>query len=83
MSLIRKNCIFAAENEQRTSILIMNPKDNSQINKEAYEKIMKDFSPSQYINTKWKNQNGFFKQYSVYDDNCVTVSGTINSIKAL
>lgn len=50
---------------------------------ESYEKLMKDFSPSDCVNTEWEMQNGFYKQYSVYDDTCVSVSGTINSLKAL
>lgn len=61
----------------------MDSKDNSQNNQEAYEKMMKDYTPSQYVNTEWEMQNGFYKQYSLYDDNCVSVSGTVNSIKAL
>ena len=61
----------------------MDSKDDSQNNKKAYEKIMKGYSPSPYINTEWDMQNGFYKQYSLYDENCVSVSGTINSIKAL
>lgn len=58
-------------------------KEKSQTIQEKYEELMKDFHPSQYVNTKWEMQNGFYKQYSVYDDNCVSVTGTINSIKAL
>jgi len=61
----------------------MDSKDNSQNNQEAYEKMMKDYTPSQYVNTEWEMHNGFYKQYSLYDDNCVSVSGTVNSIKAL
>lgn len=61
----------------------MDSKDNSQNNQKAYEKMMKDYTPSQYVNTEWEMQNGFYKQYSLYDDNCVSVSGTANSIKAL
>ncbi len=63
--------------------ILMDSKDNSQNNQEAYEKMMKDYTPSQYVNTEWEMQNGFYKQYSLYDDNCVSVSGTVNSIKAL
>lgn len=62
---------------------IMDAKDKSQSNQEAYEKMMKDYSPSPYVNTEWKMQNGIYKQYSVYDENCVSVTGTVNSIKAL
>lgn len=61
----------------------MDSKDNSQNNQDAYEKMMKDYTPSQYVNTEWEMQNGIYKQYSLYDDNCVSVSGTVNSIKAL
>lgn len=61
----------------------MDPKESLQNTQEAYEKLMKDYTPSPYINTEWEMQNGFYKQYSVYDENCVSVTGTINSIKAL
>lgn len=63
--------------------MAMDFKDNSRNNKEAYKRIMKGFCPSQYVNPEWEMQNGIYKQYSLYDDNCVSVSGTINSIKAL
>ena len=61
----------------------MDSRDNSQNNQETYGKMMKDYTPSQYVNTEWEMQNGFYKQYSLYDDNCVSVSGTITTIKAL
>ena len=62
---------------------VMDSKDKSQNNQEAYEKMMKDYSPSPYVNTEWEMQNGIYKQYSVYDENSVSVTGTANSIKAL
>ena len=64
-------------------MLFMDSNDKSQKNQEAYEKTMKNYSPSPYVNTEWEMQNGIYKQYSVYDENCVSVTGTINSIKAL
>lgn len=61
----------------------MDPKESLRNTQESYEKLMKNYTPSPYINTEWEMQNGFYKQYSVYDENCVSVTGTINSIKAL
>lgn len=46
----------------------MDSKDNSQNNQDAYEKMMKDYTPSQYVNTEWEMQNGIYKQYSLYDE---------------
>ena len=59
------------------------PKENTRNIREVYENLMQDFNPSQYVNTTWEMQNGFYKQYSVFDENCEGISGTINSIKAL
>lgn len=70
-------------NNNRMNLLIMDTKGNSKNIQEAYEKLTKEYTPSQYVNTEWEMQNGFYKQYSVYDEDCVCVSGTVNSIKAL
>jgi len=61
----------------------MDPKKNNQNVKEAYDHIMKDYAPSPYVNTEWEMQNGFYKQYSILDENSVCVTGTVQSIKAL
>ncbi len=63
--------------------VFMDPKESLQNTQEAYEKLTKDYTPSQYINTEWEMQNGFYKQYSVFDENCTGVSGTVSATKVL
>ena len=62
----------------------MNTKESSsKSTREVYDNLMNGYTPSPYVNTEWKQQNGFYQQYSVYDENCTSVSGTVNTIKAL
>ena len=82
MSIVCKK-IVSLQRKFNDKTNVMDSKDKSQNNQEAYEKMMKDYSPSPYVNTEWEMQNGIYKQYSVYDENSVSVTGTANSIKAL
>lgn len=43
---------------------------------EQYSQLMRDYKPSPYVTTEWPMKDGMYQQYSGYEDNSPSVSGT-------
>ncbi len=43
---------------------------------EQYSQLMRDYRPSPYVTTEWPMKDGMYQQYSGYEDNSPSVSGT-------
>jgi len=50
---------------------------------ELYNKLMNGFEPSPYVSTEWEMQDGIYRQYSAYENNTFSSSGTNSSIIAV
>ena len=54
------------------------PENNSHL-KGEYEQLMKGFPQNNpLINQEWTKTGDFFNQFSIYDENLVTVSGILS-----
>lgn len=54
------------------------PENNSHL-KDEYEQLMKGFpNNNPLINQEWTKTGDFFNQFSIYDENLVTVSGILS-----
>jgi len=53
--------------------------ENNSHLKDEYEQLMKDFPLNNpLINQEWTKTGDFFNQFSIYDENLVTVSGILS-----
>ncbi len=50
---------------------------------ESYDRLMKDYKPSQYVNQNWPMKDGMYQQYSAFEDDVQCASGTNKSIVML
>jgi hypothetical protein len=46
----------------------------------VFDKIIKEYEPSKFVQTEWKMQDGLYVQYSAYENNTPCVVGDIHSL---
>lgn len=46
----------------------------------VFDKIIKEYEPSKFVQTEWEMQDGLYVQYSAYENNTPCVVGDIHSL---
>lgn len=46
----------------------------------VFDKILKEYEPSKFVQTEWEMQDGLYVQYSAYENNAPCVVGDIHSL---
>ncbi len=46
----------------------------------VFDKIIKEYEPSKFVQTEWEMQDGLYVQYSAYKNNTPCVVGDIHSL---